>query len=645
MKTKTLSSDQQSPTSIRSTKEGPMAIKERLRDFLIHVLGQVRILKRIYPGIMHALIFWGMTFIVLGHVINLLQMELFVPFIELPFPRGNTYLVFELLGDLAGLALLIGLLMAAFRRAIIRPKYLVSRWDDYLVIILAALIPILGYLNEGVRIIATAPTWANWSPVGNMVANSLRRLGLSVEIAASLHTSIIWTHLIIGLILIASIPFTKLRHLVFIPINIILRPLRKEGVLSSIEDIENAELLGVNLIEEFSTQQLMSFDACVQCGRCEDICPIANSGAGFSPRAFIHSLRESMQGTLISPIGNNNPHRQRNGIFTNGTWSCTSCGACASVCPAFVNPLDEIIDLRRYQVLTSGKIPSTVRETLRNLERQGNPWGIPPQERENWAECLNARKIKAGDRTDVLLFLGCSLSFDERNKKIARATVRLLETNNVDFGYLGLDENCCGETARRLGHEYLFQMMAIQNIEILSNLDFNRIVTQCPHCFNTLKNEYPYFGGNYEVLHVTQFFRELNIAPHIISETRNEFKIRVTYHDPCYLGRYNDIFSAPRKLLDSSTLTRVEMKHNKASSFCCGGGGGQMWLETDAETRINNRRLEDALSVQTDIVATACPYCLTMFEDAISSKGLGGQIQVKDISEILIDQMETETGD
>jgi len=260
---------------------------------------------------------------------------------------------------------------------------------------------------------------------------------------------------------------------------------------------------------------------------------------------------------------------------------------------------------------------------------------MPAEERMAWAEGLNIRELAPGEQTDVLLFLGCAFAFDDRNKKVAQSFVRLLQKSGVDFAILGLDEACCGETARRLGHEYLFQVLAQQNIETLSKVKFNRIVTQCPHCFNTLKNEYPQFGADFKVQHFTEFLAEQSLAGKLTSANGNGIKGKVSYHDSCYLGRYNNIYSQPRELLSQANVTNVEMARRGEESFCCGGGGGQMWMETDPTTRINHRRLDDALDAKADVVATACPYCLLMFDDAIRSKGIGEKIQVMDIAEVL----------
>ena len=610
-------------------------LKRRLSDFFVHTVFQVRTYRKLYPGIMHALIFWGVVIQVLGTAINLMQMQLFIPFVELPFPRGNAYLAYELLMDLAGIAILIGVLMALFRRIVLRPETLETRWDDYLALTLLGLIPIVGFATEAARLVATTPAWSAWSPVGNAIANLLRSLGLTAEQAFQLHRFLLWPHVGLALALVASIPFTKMRHLFATPLSVLNRPLRKPGTLEKIENIEETEQLGVGKVEEFTSWQLLSFDACVRCGRCEESCPVSLSGSTYSPRSFIQSLRQAMLTSLMSPNGKDGSELLGEAIPTELPWACTTCGACQVGCPAFVNPVDEVIDLRRYLALTTGKLPKPVAEALRNMERQGNPWGIPAQNRLDWSTGLEVRELMPGEETDVLLFLGCAFAFDDRNKKVARAFVHLLQAAGVEFASLGLDEGCCGETARRLGNEYLFQVFAEQNIQTLSERKFKRIVTQCPHCYNTLKNEYPQLGGSFRVQHYTELLSELSQLAGGFSANGQGVKGRLAYQDSCYLGRYNQIYNQPRRLLDNARVDRVEMPRHGVDSFCCGGGGGQMWLETDPNTRVNRRRLEDAQQAGVDTVATACPYCLLMFDDAIRSKGLTEKMQVMDISEIL----------
>lgn len=604
-----------------------------LRDFFVHAVGQLRILRKAYPGIMHFLIFWGMTIQIVGTIISLMQIQLFVPFVELGdlFPLNKAYLGFELTMDLGGVAIIVGALMAAFRRLVLRPKTLETRWDDWYAIGILLLVPLVGFTTEALRFVAVSPPWSYWSPAGNLVAIIFRGFGMTPQTAWNLHYGMYWTHIAVGLIFIASIPFTKLRHLVTGPLNIVLRDRRDLGALPMIHDIEEAEVLGASSAAEFTSKQLMSLDACLNCGRCEEVCPASNSGLALSPRKVIQSLRGAMVDTMIvqnGDKGTDTPLTEWVGL--DPAWQCTTCGACVEACPVFIDPITEMIDMRRSDVLMTGEVPGSAGLALRNIERQNNPWGLPASDRIAWAEEADVRILEPDDEVDVLFFVGCAGSYDDLSRKGNSAFVHLMKSAGVDFGIMA-DESCCGETARRLGNEYIAQVLMEQNIETFGQYKFKRIVTQCPHCFNTLKNEYPQLDGEYEVIHYTELLSE--ITPDLpISQADLG---RVTYHDSCYLGRYNDIYDQPRKLLNNAGIKLTEMSRSRENAFCCGGGGGQMWMETEADTRINHTRLTDALDIEADVVATACPYCAIMFDDAIRSQGRGEQIQVADIATLL----------
>ena len=627
----TVASDQLPVTSKRSSVNSGQRW-QRARDFFTHVIVQPRVFKKAYPGIMHFMLLHGVFIQVVGTLINLLNMTLFQPWV-IEWPRLGWYLGYELVMDIAGIMILVGVGMAAFRRYILRPKSLESSWDDGFALVLLTLIVLVGYTNEATRFLSTSPGWMAWSPIGNWFAGVLGAAGVSPQQAGAWHDASVYIHATLAMALVASIPFTKMRHLIYAPLNILNRSFRKEGVLEKIEEIETTELLGVGKISEFTTQQLLSFDACLRCGRCEEACPANFSGMDYSPKVLIQSLRTAMLDSLVSGNGKSEAELMGSVIPEEYAWQCTTCGACIAKCPAFINPVDEIVDLRRYQVLTTGQMPKSVGDTMRNMERQGNPWGMPPENRMAWADGLDVRELAPGEETDVLFFTGCAAAFDERNKKVARAFAKLMQKARVDFAVLGFDEMCCGETARRMGHEYLFQEFAKQNIETLGKVKFNRVVTACPHCFNTLKNEYPQMGGDFKVLHYSELLAELKLPP--ASANGSGIHGKVTYHDSCYLGRYNNIYKQPRELLKNADISLVEMARSGENSFCCGGGGGQMWLETDANTRVNHRRLADSVDAKADVVATACPYCLLMFDDAIRSKGMGEQIKVMDIAEVL----------
>lgn len=624
--------DEKSHISGEKNRNNSQRLDLQFRDLVIHAIGQIRIWKKPYGGIMHFLIFWGVLIQVIGTAINIQQMALFTPWV-LTWPREGFYLGYEFFMDLGGVFIILGVTLAVARRLIRKPSYLGNKWDDFFVLGMFFLIALAGFFNESMRLIATKPEWRNVSFMGNLFAQSLESLGVTRESAFRMQPIFLLTHIGLALTLTASLPFTKLRHLVMAPLNIWLHPRKEMGAITKIENIEETEILGATRINEFSPLQLLSFEACLDCGRCEDVCPATISGMSYSPRTLIQSLRGVFAGELI-PSNSHEFTELTADTVGEDLWGCTTCGACLTRCPAIINPPEQVVELRRSQVLMTGQMSKQVGDTLRNFERQGNPWGMPPEDRLKWAEGLDLRELAPGDQVDVLLYMGCAAAYDDRNKKVSQSVVRLLQKAGVDFGVLGFDEMCCGETARRMGHEYIFQVFAEQNIELFNSIKFNRIVTQCPHCFNTLKNEYPTMGGNYEVLHYSQLLQEINSKLGINSRNGDHLG-KLAYHDSCYLGRYNQIFDTPRELLDMAISDRVELERYGENSFCCGAGGGGMWVETDPNTRINQNRLQQALDAKIDTVATACPYCLIMFDDAIRSKGVGDQIRAVDIAEVL----------
>jgi Fe-S oxidoreductase len=440
----------------------------------------------------------------------------------------------------------------------------------------------------------------------------------------------------VGFLFVVSLPFTKLRHIIASPLNIILRPFRPLGELSTIEDLETAEVLGAGEIAQYPSVSLLSFDACTQCGRCEDVCPATISGMPFSPRELLFSLQASMHNTLMGENGNSPAPLLGGFVDKDNPWLCTTCGACLLACPVFIDPVSAAVEMRRYMTLSTGEIPGSIGETLMQMERRGNPWGLPREEHAPWARETGIRVLQPGDETDILLFIGCAYAYDSRNHAAGRALSELLQEAGVDFAILGSAEGCCGETARRMGHEHLFQVMVEENMAAFKDVRFNRVVSGCAHCFNTLKNEYPHFGADFEVIHHTELLAELVASGRLQPKTQADGGT-FTYHDSCYIGRYNEIYDEPRQILDSvEGLQRVEMPRNRENGFCCGGGGGHMWMETDPNTRINQQRLSEVVDqAKADVVVTACPYCLIMFDDAISSKGMGEKVSAIDIAEAL----------
>jgi Fe-S oxidoreductase/nitrate reductase gamma subunit len=605
----------------------------RITDVLIYGLGQVRTVMKIYPGIMHLLIFWGVLIQIIGTAIKIMQMGLFVPFTWPLFSEG-VYFAYELIMDLAGVSILLGVLMALIRRWIIKPAFMENSWDDFYALILLGLIPIVGYLTEGLRILVWKPAWAAWAPIGNWVYEILANTSLTVAQADLIHPYFFIFHVGLGLLLAASVPFTKMRHMLFTPIHIFLKSDRSTGKLDSIADIMNAEVLGTTTINEFSSLNLLAFDACLQCGRCEEVCPATNSGMAYSPRTLLLMLREGMAEGMLATDGKADTSLNPKLLDEEYLWACTTCGHCLDVCPAFIRPPEQVIDIRRAQVLMTGEIPQTIGETLRNFERQGNPWGMPGQNRMAWAEGLDVKILSPGDEVEVLYYVGCAGAFDDRNTQVTRAFIEILNKLGVDYGVLGDAEMCCGETARRMGNEYLFQVAAEENIALFAEYKFKKIVTLCPHGLNTIKSEYPEFGGEYQVQHAAEFLAE-HLAELKFKDGVGADLGRLTFHDSCYLGRYNQVYDQPRQLLEEANHTPLEMNASRQDSFCCGGGGGAMWMETAADTRVNHHRLMQAMELNPNTIVTSCPYCMIMFDDALRSKGMTEQVQVLDLVEVL----------
>jgi Fe-S oxidoreductase len=420
-------------------------------------------------------------------------------------------------------------------------------------------------------------------------------------------------------------------HMITTPLNIFFSKLGPRGAIAKIENIEEAESLGVSKFEEFSWKRRLDFDACVECGRCQDACPAYLSGSALNPKAVIVKLKRYMLDGDTRPL-----HGEI--IHADELWACTTCMACVEECPAHIDIVDTLIDLRRFLTLSEGTLPSTAPMTLQNIERAGNPWGLARTERLAWTEGLDVPVLEPGKPVEYLYWVGCSASYDRRNQAIARSVVKILKRAGVSFGVMA-EERCHGEVARRLGNEYLYQMVTEENVGNIKQYAFEKVITHCPHCFNTMKNEYPQFDGNFEVLHHSVVIREL-LREGRVTPTK-PLDQTVAFHDSCYLGRYNDIFDAPRETaIYVPGLKLIEMPRNRARGLCCGGGGGQMWMETPAKKRVNVIRVEEALSVKPDVVASACPFCLAMVDLGRKVAGAEERLQVKDIAELVAESLE-----
>jgi Fe-S oxidoreductase/nitrate reductase gamma subunit len=612
---------------------------KRLKTFFAVAFGHARFWNEGFPGTMHFLIFWGAFLIFLGKGIRLLFL-----LSGLTVPPQAVYLYASGLSEWGGIVLLLGGIMAVYRRYIIKPSRLDSKPDDHLKYIWGVVLVITGYLIKSYRMAVIGGSIPPDSYVWAPVSSALSHLMLILP-SEALNELLVWHRVLIhalpGTLLFAYIVVsrTSLEHIYLSSLNVFFRSLKPRGVIKPIPNFEEAETYGVSNIREFTWKQLLDLEACTRCGRCQDNCPAHLTEKPLSPKKVIQDLKGHLMEKaplLLSgaPPADEESPSVAGGIISEDTlWACTMCLNCYEQCPVLIASFDKILDMRRSLVLMESKYPGEVREVFKAMERKSNPWGVEKNLRADWTKDLGVKTLAENPEVEWLYFPGCFKGFDDRNKKVAVAVVKILQRAGIQFGVLGPEEGCCGDPARRIGNEYLYMTLAEKNIETFNRYKIKKILTTCPHCFNVLKYEYPQLGGNFEVVHQTEFINNLidqkKIAP------KGELPLTVTYHDSCYLGRCHQIYEPPRQILRAiSGLKLKEMEKSYFRSFCCGGGGGRMWMEEHGK-RINETRVEQALEVKPDIIATACPYCLTMFEDGLKAKGMEESVKVLDIAELL----------
>lgn len=605
-------------------------LPERVRFLLRHAVLQQRTLTQRYPGVMHALMFWGFGVLFLGTVLATIDYDITLP-LGFKLLRGPFYLLYELALDLFGLFFLVGLGLALWRRFGVRPARLDPTPHFAIVLGLLFAINLTGFVLEACRLAVVRPWWGPWSPVGWALGQAFLALGLTEPGLRGLHLGTWIFHFLVSFAFIAVIPYSYFVHLLTTPLNAFFAKLDGHGALQPIENIEEAESLGVSRLEEFSWKRRLDFDACTLCGRCTAVCPAHLAGTALNPKQIILKLR----GLMHAPDG-----RAIHGetIAAEELWACTTCYACVEACPAFIDIVDTIVDLRRHLALSEGALHPTAATSLQNMQRAGNPWGLAAADRFAWAEGLDVPRIMEGQEVEYLYWVGCSASYDRRNQSIARAVVKILKAAGVSFAVMP-EERCNGDAARRLGEEYAYQTLARENVEKLRRYRFRKIISACPHCFNTLGNEYRQFGGAFEVVHHSVLIAELIRQGRLrLARSRAEL---LTFHDSCYLGRYNAVFDAPRESLRAIPGLRVvEMPRSRNKGLCCGGGGGHMWMEVRGQRRINEIRVEEALETRAQTVGTACPFCLAMVDLGRKVKGAEESLQVKDIAELVAEALE-----
>ncbi len=595
--------------------------------------------RELYAGLAHFFIFSGCIVFLLGAFLDFIS-HYFFHFLE-----GNAYLAYSVVTDGFGILAIIGVIMVVFRRYVKRPDRLDNRWDDLVTLSLIFAVIVTGFVVEGLRMAATElqldPAWAVWSPGGWVFAKAFDGMG---QISLQLwHFGLWWFHtlLALGAIVYVSLYNTKLFHIIWDTVNVFFRNLGPRGALELI-DLDKTERFGADKIEDFTWKQLLDLDACTRCGRCQDACPAYFSGKALNPKKVIQDLKTHLD-DVYPGIVSLKPAPKRadmlGGVITDEVlWDCTTCRACIQACPVYIEHIDKIIDMRRNLTMEKSRFPEAVREALKSLGTRGHPYRGTTAGRTTWTEGLKIETVDDAKDIDILYWVGCSAALDDRNMKVARATATVLQTAGVRFAILGDEEACCGDPARRMGDEYLFQTLCRQNIEVLKAHNVKKILASCPHCFNSFKNEYPQFGGEYEVVHHSQFFAGLLKEGRI--KVKSPAPLKAAYHDSCYLGRYNDIYDEPRAIIKAVSGKSIDLPRRRTDSFCCGGGGGHMWMEEAPDKRVNMRRVEEVLKAGADCVATACPYCLTMLEDGLKSNGAEERTKAKDISELLVDALE-----
>jgi len=600
-------------------------IGKRIKSFLLEGIFHRRILQDLYPGLIHLFIFVG--FIVPFVIIVIVQFMF-----TLPSPLAKFLSLFL---DLVALFGLGSVILAFYRRYITRPSRLNNQLDDFICLASLFLIFSTGLIMESLRLSIIGMDIQAWAPIGKIVASLIDTLGLSIAIKSFLAMLFFRIHFFLVLGFIAYIPYSKLFHIVSSSLNMIYRSSDPKGALSHMDlEDEEAESFGVTKIQEFTWKQLLDLDACTRCGRCQDHCPAHLTEKPLSPKNIILDLKSHLheQGKKTDEA----PSLVGNVVQEDTLWACTTCRSCMEHCPVYVEHVDKIIDMRRYQVLMESKFPEELMEAFRGLEKNSNPWGLGFDDRVDWMKELDVPILSEipGEEIDYLFFVGCIRSFDDRNKKVAMAMARILNHLGVKFAILGIEEGCCGDPARRVGNEYLYQILAQTNIETFNRYKIGKILTTCPHCYNTIKNEYPQLGFSCEVKHHAEFLAEQISSGHL--KLNRAIPKKLTYHDPCYLGRYAGIYEEPRRVLNAiSSLDIREMDRSGKESLCCGAGGGWMWMDEKIGKRINIQRLEDALETNSEWISTACPFCVTMFDDAIKSKDKEESLKIWDIAEIV----------
>src|SRR3989339_54253 len=618
---------------------------ERIKNVLKIGLAQSKILREPVAGFIHVSIFWGFL-LFLSAIIEAIIQGFYSGF-SLHF-LGPLFSLITLTQDFLGLFVILAVLWALYRRFVQKVKRLDVEGHKFdaafiLCMIMGVVISMFG--QNVANIIYANMQLSEWEvrPVSLWLAGIFVGDGSS---ASTYYEIFWWMHILIVFTFLNFLPYSKHFHVITSLPNVYFMKIGSQKYALkklNLED-ENLTQYGAADIEHLNWKQLLDGFSCTECGRCTAACPAATTGKQLSPREIIVNIRkrtEDKAPLMIAKTSEDNEEMQKtlvhNYIKDEELWACTTCMACVYECPVTIEHVDSIVDMRRNLVLGESNFPPELNVVFKNIETNFTPWAFNAQDRANWAEGMNIKTMAEDPNAEYLFWVGCAGSFDARYQKVTKSIATLMQKANIDFRILGVEEKCNGDTARRLGNEYLAQMMMHENVETLNNYGIKKIVTGCPHCFNSLKHEYPQFGGNFEVVHHTELINKL-LEDGKIKLKNEEVKSKITYHDSCYLGRYNDIYDSPRDPLNMIKGTElIEMGRNREKGFCCGAGGGRMFLEEKEGTRINNNRSEEAISTNADTVASACPFCMTMLTDGIKSFEKSDSVKVKDVAEIILE--------
>ncbi len=628
-------------------------LARRVGDTLSKVLLQKCTLKneRIFTGLAHVFIFYGaLTFdtMTVNHTLEGYVNKFYL------FGQTGVGLFFSLIVDVFALLVLAGILFFIVRRFIVRPKAYKTTLLDSGLIYFFIIAVTLSYLYFEAFAIARHPESARLAFLGNYLADSVQSLGLSPDVIAAHFRLSWWLHILLVFGFIVYVPHSKYLHMFTGPLNVFFRSERPSGEIQPL-DIEKSEVFGVEKASDLSWKDLLDAFACMECGRCQDACPAFLSGKPLSPKMIVFNLERHLLGEKVKLLKGKREDLPSllPGVYSEGEiWTCTTCGSCQHVCPVEIEHIRKIVGIRRSEVLMQSKFPQELNAFFRNMETNANPWGIGFAKRADWAASLEVPLMADRKSAEYLLWVGCAGSYDEEGTKIAAAMVSLLKKSGVDFAILGTEEKCCGDSARRLGQEYLFQTLAGENLSLFLKYNVKRIITFCPHGYNTFKNEYPRLLGLLSSLSKTDraTLAKIEVVPHIVfldrlvKQGRLPIKANLagslTYHDSCYLGRHNRIIEEPRDILSRLSPEKfIELGRSREHSFCCGAGGGLMWTEESLGQRINHLRTDEVIHSGAKVAATSCPFCLNMLKDGLKDRGKT-EIAVKDIAQLLAESLE-----